>query len=54
VNIKSINTESDYQAALARLEIIFDAKPNTPAGDELELLGMLIDNYEKTQFKIEP
>jgi HTH-type transcriptional regulator/antitoxin HigA len=32
---------------MERLEAIFDAAPNTAAGDELELLSLLIDNYEK-------
>lgn len=30
-----------------RLEIIFDARPNTAEGDELEVLGILIDRYER-------
>jgi HTH-type transcriptional regulator / antitoxin HigA len=30
-----------------RLEAIFDAKPGTPEGDELEVLGLLIDKYEQ-------
>ncbi len=50
MNIKPIKTKKDYEQALARLEIIFDAKKGTPKGDELELLGMLIDNYENEKF----
>ncbi len=46
MNIKPIKTEQDYQEALARLEVIFDADINTPAGDELELLGIMIERYE--------
>jgi HTH-type transcriptional regulator / antitoxin HigA len=53
MNIKLIKTEADYQKALTRLEVIFDAKPNSKEGDELELLGMLIDNYEKDNFPID-
>jgi HTH-type transcriptional regulator/antitoxin HigA len=49
MNIKPIRTAADYQAALDRLEIIFDARPGTKEGDELEVLGMLIDNYENAQ-----
>ena len=52
MNIKPIKTKKDYEQALARLEIIFDAKKDTPKGDELELLGMLVDNYENEQFPI--
>lgn len=53
MNIKPIKTEQDYQAALKRLEAIFDADANTPEGDELEVLGVLIDNYEKVHFPID-
>ena len=44
---KEIKTERDYQKALKRLELIFDAKKGSKEGDELELLSLLIDNYEK-------
>ena len=53
MEIKPIKTEKDYQAAMARLETIFDAKLGTPEGDELEVLGVLIDNYERTNFPID-
>ncbi|WP_257670882.1 helix-turn-helix domain-containing protein [Parapedobacter tibetensis] len=53
MEIKPIKTEQDYQAAMKRLETIFDAKPGTPEGDELEILGVLIDNYERTYFPID-
>lgn len=46
MEIKPIKTETDYNQALERLEIIFDAKNGTPEGDELEVLGILIDQYE--------
>ncbi|MFC5283786.1 helix-turn-helix domain-containing protein [Pedobacter alpinus] len=52
MNIKLIKTEKDYHQALERLEIIFDAKRGTKEGDELELLGMLVDNYENDKFPI--
>ena len=39
--------------ALDRLEEIFDAKRGSPEGDELEVLGMLIDVYEKQHFPVD-
>ena len=48
-----IKTEADYQLAMERLEVIFDAEPGTSEGDELELLSLLIDNYEKIHFPID-
>ncbi len=52
MNIKPIKTKKDYEQALARLEAIFDAKKGSSKGDELELLGMLVDNYENENFPI--
>ncbi len=52
MNIKPIKTKKDYEQALERLELIFDAKKGTQKGDELEILGMLIDNYEKEKFPV--
>ena len=52
MKIKPIKTKKDYEQALERLELIFDAKKGTEKGDELEILGMLIDMYEKEEFPI--
>jgi HTH-type transcriptional regulator / antitoxin HigA len=52
MTIKPIKTKKDYQTALGRLEIIFDAKPGTQEGDELEVLGILIDKYEQEHYPI--
>ncbi len=53
MEIKPIRTETDYQKALKRLEVIFDAKRGTREGDELEILSILIDNYESENFPID-
>ena len=53
MKFKILKTEADYEKALARIEIIFDAKPNTPKGDEFELLSLLIDNYEEEHYPID-
>jgi HTH-type transcriptional regulator/antitoxin HigA len=50
---KVIKTEKDYKNALKRLEVIFDSEPETKEGDELELLSLLIDNYEKIHYPID-
>ena len=52
MNIKPIRNEKDYQNALNRLELIFDAKKGTVKGDELEILSILIDQYENEKFPI--
>ena len=53
MRIKPIRNKEDYQNALERLEVIFDAKRGTEEGDELEILAMVIDNYENENFPIE-
>ena len=53
MNINLIKSENDCNQALERLEIIFDAKKSTEQGDELKLLGMLIDQYENEDFPID-
>jgi HTH-type transcriptional regulator / antitoxin HigA len=52
MEIKPIKTENDYNQALERLDKIFDAKIGSPEGDELEVLGILIDQYENEHFPI--
>jgi len=53
MHIKLIKTEADYDEALTRLEAIFDAPVGTPESDEADLLGLLIDEYEKKHYPIE-
>jgi HTH-type transcriptional regulator/antitoxin HigA len=53
MTLKLIKTNKDYQNALARLEVIFDARPGTAEGDELEVLGILIDKYEQENYPID-
>ena len=52
MNIKPIRNEEDYQKALERLAVIFDARRGTEEGDELEILSIVIDNYESENFPI--
>jgi len=53
MEIKPIKTEKDYDKALKRLELIFDAAPNSKDGDEAEILSLLIDNYENKHYPID-
>ena len=52
MEIKPIKTDKDYNQAIERLETIFDAKAGSKEGDELEILGILIDQYENENFPI--
>lgn len=50
--LKPIKTEADYEAAMELVENLWDAKPGTPEADQLEVLGILIDQYETQQYPI--
>jgi HTH-type transcriptional regulator / antitoxin HigA len=53
MNIKPIKTIEDYQMSLKRLEVIFDAPIGTVESDEADILGLMIDAYEKRHYPIE-
>jgi HTH-type transcriptional regulator/antitoxin HigA len=52
MEIKIIKTDDEYEAALAELERLIDRDPdpNTPDGDRLELLVLVIGEYETEHF----
>jgi HTH-type transcriptional regulator / antitoxin HigA len=52
MEVKLIKSKKDYARALERLEVIFNAKKGTKEGDELELLSIIIDDYESRVFPI--
>ena len=52
MKISPIKSEKDYEKALQRLEEIFDAERGSKHGDELEILSILIEKYEKEKFPI--
>lgn len=56
MNIKPIRTEQDYEAALRAVEPMFDNEPamDTPEGDYFEVMCLLIEEYEKKHYPIEP
>jgi len=52
MNIRPIKNETDYNAALEEIERLLDAKPNTPEGDQLEILLVLVEAYEDEHYSI--
>ena len=52
MKIKPVKTKNDHSQALEKLEVIFDAKKSSPDGDELEVLRILIDQYENEHFPV--
>jgi HTH-type transcriptional regulator/antitoxin HigA len=50
---KIIKNETDYEAALGRIDELMDADPGTAEGDELELLVTLVEMYESKAHPID-
>jgi HTH-type transcriptional regulator/antitoxin HigA len=53
--IRPIRTEADYDAALAEVERYFDSEPElgTPEADRLDLLLLVIEDYEERNWPID-
>lgn len=45
-----IKTDEEYQAALARIDQLMDAEPDTQECEELELLSTLVELYEDEHY----
>ena len=52
IKIHPINTKKDYENALALIDQLWDAKPNTEDGNVLEVLTILVEAYENKNFPI--
>jgi HTH-type transcriptional regulator/antitoxin HigA len=52
--IKPIRSEADYDAAMARLDQIWDPEPGTQEADEFEVLTLLVERYEDSRHPIDP
>lgn len=53
INLKPIRTEADYEAALARVDEIFEAEHGSLEGRELDVLVDLVEFYESKHFPME-
>lgn len=54
MDIRPIKTEQDYDAALAEVEALWGAEPDTPNGDKLDVLITLVEAYEAAHHPIDP
>ena len=50
---KIIKTEAEYTEALARVEALMEANPDSPKEEELELWSLLVERYEQEHFPID-
>lgn len=53
MNIKPIKNEADYDAALATIDSLMGAAPNTQEYDKLNILVTLVEAYEAGHWPIE-
>jgi HTH-type transcriptional regulator/antitoxin HigA len=54
MDLKPIKTEQDYEAALQEIDRLWEAKPDTPEGDKLEILVTLVEAYEHNRYELPP
>lgn len=52
MELKPIRTKKEYQAALAEAELLWDAFAKSPEADRLDVLTLLIEQYERQRFPI--
>ena len=53
MSILPIKNMAGYEAALERIHELMDAELNTPEGDELEVLALVVEAYENTHYPID-
>ncbi len=54
MNIKPIRTKRDYNTTLKQVDELWDAKANSPEADILNILTILIEDYEDKHYEIYP
>lgn len=54
MDVNPIRTDADFQAALADIERLWDAEPDTPDGDRLDILMTLVEAYERRRHPMPP
>ena len=54
--IRILQTEADYEAAVDEIEEYFDRppKPGSPEGDHFDLLKLVVEDYERKMWPIDP
>jgi HTH-type transcriptional regulator/antitoxin HigA len=52
MEIRPIRTQADHAAALRRIDSLIGAEAGTPEGDELDVLTMLVENFERRYFAV--
>lgn len=53
MHIHPVRTAEDHRSAVARIEELMSAAPDSPEGDELDVLATLVDAYEARHHAID-
>lgn len=54
MDIQPIKNEKDYEKALAEIEMLWGADEGTEKGDKLDILLVLVEDYEEKNHQISP
>ncbi|WP_045837013.1 type II toxin-antitoxin system HigA family antitoxin [Hyphomicrobium sp. 99] len=54
IELKPIRNEAQHKAALKEIERLWGCKRGTPDGDRFEVLGLLVENYEREHYPLGP
>ncbi|HEY5817377.1 MAG TPA: helix-turn-helix domain-containing protein [Mesorhizobium sp.] len=53
MDIRPIRTDEDHYLALKEIEALWNADAGTPEADKLEVLAILVEDYEARRFRID-
>ncbi len=54
MTILPIRNDEDYETALEEIDALWDAEPDTPEADRLDVLFTLVEAYEQEHYPIPP
>jgi len=52
MKLKPVKNDRELSRALKRIDELWGAKPDTPKGDELDILMLLVEKYEDKHYAI--
>jgi len=52
MKLKPIKNDRELNRVLKRIDELWGAKPNTPRGDELDILMLIVEKYEEEHYAI--
>ncbi len=54
MTLKPIRTKADYKAALGEISRLLDAEPGSALAEKLEILSILVEDYEERRHPVDP